>query len=54
VNCIATHNFASTAASLRSGAQPLGYVGYWQKGERFIAFHSPAVRSLGLRFYRLT
>src|SRR5687767_415290 len=54
VNCIATHNFASIAASLRSGAQALGYVGYWQKGERFVAFHSPAVRSLGLRFYRLT
>jgi GNAT superfamily N-acetyltransferase len=54
VNCIATHNFASKAASLRSGAEALGYVGYWQKGERFVSFHSPAVRAMGLRFYRLT
>jgi len=54
VNCIATHNFASTAASLRSGAETLGYVAYWQKNGRFFSFHSPAVRALGLRFYALT
>jgi ribosomal protein S18 acetylase RimI-like enzyme len=54
VNCIATHNFASTAASLRSGAESLGYIGYWQRGARFFSYHSPAVRALGLRFYALT
>ena len=53
VNCIATHNFASKAASIRSGAQGLGYIAYWHKGERFVSFHSPAVRALGLRFYSL-
>ena len=51
VNCIATHNFASKAASLTSGAQGLGYVAYWHNGKRFVSFHSPAVRALGLRFY---
>ena len=54
VNCIATHNFASTTASLRSGAESLGYIAYWQRGERFFSYHSPAVRALGLRFYALT
>lgn len=54
VNCIATHNFASTAASLRSGATTLGYVGYWKRDRRFFSFHSPAVRALGLRFYAVT
>jgi ribosomal protein S18 acetylase RimI-like enzyme len=54
VNCIATHNFASTAASLRSGAESLGYIGYWQRGKAFFPYHSPAVRALGLRFYTLT
>lgn len=52
VNCIATHNFASISASRRSGAQTLGYLGYWQKGERYVAFHSSAVRRFGLRFCR--
>jgi ribosomal protein S18 acetylase RimI-like enzyme len=50
VNCIATHNFASISASLRSGAQTLGYLAYWQRGERFVSFHSAAVRRFGLRF----
>ena len=51
VNCIATHNFASIAASLRSGAQALGHLGYWKSGRRFVSFHSRAVRELGLRFF---
>jgi ribosomal protein S18 acetylase RimI-like enzyme len=51
VNCIATHNFASIAASRRSGAHTLGYLGYWQMGGRFLSFHSPQVRRFGLRFY---
>jgi ribosomal protein S18 acetylase RimI-like enzyme len=54
VNCIATHNFASAAASLRSGAKTLGYAGYWRSSKGFFSFHSPAVRALGLRFYALT
>jgi ribosomal protein S18 acetylase RimI-like enzyme len=51
VNCIATHNFASIGASRRSGAETLGYLGYWQAGERFVSYHSRAVRRYGLRFY---
>lgn len=54
VNCIATHNFASIAASLRSGAETFGYVGYWHTNGRFLSFHSPSVRTLGLRFCALT
>ena len=52
VNCIATHNVLSIAASRRSGAQPLGYLGYWLRGERYVSFHSRAVRRFGLRFCR--
>ena len=51
VNCIATHNFASIAASVRSGARPLGRLAYWRSASRFLSFHSRAVRQLGLRFY---
>ena len=51
VNCIATHNFSSIAASKSSGAMTLGFLGYWQRGRRFVAFHSPAVQRFGLRFY---
>jgi GNAT superfamily N-acetyltransferase len=51
VNCIATHNFASIAASRASGARTLGHLGYWQLGRHFLSFHSRAVRELGLRFY---
>jgi GNAT superfamily N-acetyltransferase len=51
VDCIATHNFASIAASVRSGAHPLGHIGYWRSARRFLSFHSRAVRQLGLRFY---
>jgi GNAT superfamily N-acetyltransferase len=51
VTCIATHNFPALRASKVSGARKLGYLGYWQAGNRFIAFHSAAVRRLGLRFY---
>ena len=51
VNCIATHNFSSIAASKTSGARALGYLGYWQPGRRFFSFHSPAVQRFGLRFY---
>lgn len=51
VNCIATHNWASIAASVRSGARPLGRLAYWRSARRFLSFHSWAVRQLGLRFY---
>lgn len=51
VNCIATHNLASIAASLSSGARPLGHLAYWRSARRFLSFHSRAVRQLGLRFY---
>ncbi len=51
VNCIAAHNWASIAASVRSGARPLGHIAYWRSARRFLSFHSRAVRQLGLRFY---
>ena len=51
VNCIAAHNWASIAASVRSGARPLGHIAYWRPARRFLSFHSGAVRQLGLRFY---
>ena len=51
VDCIATHNVASIAASVRSGAHPLGHIAYWRSARRFLSFHSRAVRQLGLRFY---
>jgi GNAT superfamily N-acetyltransferase len=51
VTCIATHNFSALRASKVSGARMLGYLGYWQAGNRFLAFHSAAVRRLGLSFY---
>jgi GNAT superfamily N-acetyltransferase len=51
VTCIATHNFSALRASKVSGARELGTLGYWQAGSRFVAFHSAAVRRLGLRFY---
>lgn len=52
VDCVHVHNFASIAATLKSGSRPLGALAYWQAGRRFAAFHSSAVRRLGLRFYR--
>lgn len=51
VNCIALQNTPSIAASLRSGDAPLGRLGYWQAGGRFLALHSPGVEDFGLRFY---
>ena len=51
VNCIALQNGPSIAASLRSGDEPLGHLGYWQAGRRFVALHSRAVELFGLRFY---
>jgi len=51
VNCIALQNRSSVAASLRSGAAPLGHLGYWQAGTRFLALHSRSVELFGLRFY---
>ena len=45
VNCIATHNFASTAASLRSGAGESWIYRVLAKGARFFSYHSPAVRT---------
>jgi len=51
VNCIALQNTASIAASLRSGDAPLGHLGYWQAGRRFIALRTRGVELFGLRFY---
>lgn len=51
VNCIALQNAPSIAASLRSGDAPLGRLGYWQSGKRFLALHSAGVALFGLRFY---
>ena len=51
VSCIGVQNRPSIAASLRSGDQPLGYLGYWQAGRRFRAVHSRGVALFGLRFY---
>jgi GNAT superfamily N-acetyltransferase len=51
VNCIALQNTPSIAASLRSGDAPLGRLGYWQAGKRFLALHSSGVEDFGLRFY---
>jgi GNAT superfamily N-acetyltransferase len=51
VNCIALQNTPSIAASLRSGDAPLGHLGYWQAGKRFLALRSPGVALFGLRFY---
>ena len=51
VNCIALQNAPSIAASLRSGDAPLGRLGYWQAGRRFLALHAREVRAFGLRFY---
>jgi ribosomal protein S18 acetylase RimI-like enzyme len=52
VSCIAPQNRASVAATLKSGSRPLGLLGYWRAGRLFAAYHSPAVRRLGLRFHR--
>ena len=51
VNCIALQNAPSIAASLRSGDAPLGRLGYWQSGKRFLALHSAGVEDFGLKFY---
>lgn len=51
VNCIALQNAPSIAASLRSGDAPLGRLGYWRAGKRFLALHSPGVEDFGLKFY---
>jgi GNAT superfamily N-acetyltransferase len=52
VDCVHLQNFASMAATLKTGSRPLGALAYWQAGRWFIALHSAAVRRLGLRFYR--
>ena len=51
VNCIALQNAPSIAASLRSGDAPLGHLGYWQAGKRFLAMHSRGVEDFWLKFY---
>jgi GNAT superfamily N-acetyltransferase len=51
VTCVALQNLPSLAASRRSGETLLGWLGYWQSGERFSAARSPAVQSFGLEFY---
>jgi len=51
VNCIAVQNRPSIAASLRSGSELLGHLGYWQAGRRFFALHARGVQAFGLRFY---
>jgi GNAT superfamily N-acetyltransferase len=51
VSCVELHNHPSIAATLKTGNRPLGALAYWRAGPWFAAFHSPAVRRLGLRFY---
>jgi GNAT superfamily N-acetyltransferase len=51
VNCVALQNTPSIAASLRSGDETLGHLGYWQAGRRFVAVHSREVQAFGLSFY---
>lgn len=51
VSCIAVQNRPSVAASIRSGDELLGYLGYWQAGKRFLVLHTRAVEAFGLRFY---
>lgn len=51
LNCIATHNFSSIAASKASGGKTFGYLAYWQAGSRFISVHSQSLKPSGFRFY---
>jgi ribosomal protein S18 acetylase RimI-like enzyme len=51
LDCIATHNFASIAASERSGGKTFGYLAYWQAGSRFVSYHSRSLKRRGFRFY---
>jgi GNAT superfamily N-acetyltransferase len=51
VSCVEAHNHPSIALSLKDGSRPLGALAYWRAGPWYAAFHSPAVRRLGLRFY---
>lgn len=51
VTCIAPHNAASIAASLKSGDAPLGWIAYWQSSDFFFPFHSRPVREGGPHFH---
>lgn len=50
VTCVSLQNLPSSAASRSSGDSLVGWLAYWQSGERFIAARSPAVQSFGLEF----
>jgi GNAT superfamily N-acetyltransferase len=52
VGFIAAHNAPSIAAARRSGGRFVGWVAYWPRAGRLVAFHSRGVRQFGLRFVR--
>lgn len=51
LTCIAPHNAASIAASLKGGDAPLGWLGYWRFSGAFLSYHDRKVRKHGPRFY---
>jgi GNAT superfamily N-acetyltransferase len=51
VTCIAPHNRASIAASLKGGDAPLGWLAYWKFSGSFLPYHDPQVKTHGPRFY---
>ena len=51
VTCVAAHNAASIAASLKSGDAPLGWIAYWRFRDFFAPCHDLQVREHGPRFY---
>jgi GNAT superfamily N-acetyltransferase len=51
VTCIAAHNGASIAASLKSGDAPLGWIAYGRFSNYFLPYHDRLVRESGPRFY---
>jgi hypothetical protein len=52
VGFIALQNEASRAAAVKSGSHLVGYAVYRARRRGFFAWHSPAVRRLGMRFIR--
>ena len=51
LTCIAPHNAASIAASLKSGDAPLGWLAYSNFFGVLASYHDPQVRKHGPRFY---
>ena len=47
---IAVDNYASTRYTTRIGFTRVGFVAFYKTGSRCIAYHSPGVKKLGLRF----